>query len=185
MPIPFSPSCPVVPVSPSNSSTDEITPPVSSNVQSDSSSGPESDTDIERGPQPTPDQGAWKSFLDANGDGTISSRDLVAALFLVGATLSVAEFEELHKKVQVDSGAFSKFVVTNEGPEALQKRYLNEEKLYLEGTWPSRQFKTIMMLSYVFLLPMLNIDWPIRLVEAKNVTDIAWIKTMKVSEDFE
>jgi hypothetical protein len=128
--------------------------------------------DIEQPPS------SWKDFLDVDGDGYISRGDLTECLFLVGASLSLTEFEELLARVQTEPDVFAGFVFSGDTPSQLKLALDNEEMDYLEGAWPQYIFFPVLIASYCLFFPMLNIRWPIPLFSTKSIRDRAVANNM-------
>ena len=105
---------------------------------------------------------SWLSFLDKDGDGFVSDRDLIAALFLIGASPTLTEYKTLLCDVRADPPCFARIVYTSETPTELKLKLDEEKNENEKDLYPAWQWNLIAFLSYAFLMPMANIKWPLR-----------------------
>jgi hypothetical protein len=119
----------------------------------------------------------WLASLDVDGDGQISSHDLIDNLFVVGATLSITDFDTLLARVQADAASFETVTFGKFSPDELRDRRKSLVTDHCQGCWPLWQLLPVRILSYVMCVPMLNVTWPLRTFPSRTAHDKAMIAT--------
>jgi hypothetical protein len=115
----------------------------------------------------------WLSALDVDEDGVIGAHDLINALFVVGAALTLTEFDKLLSEVQVDASKFETVVFGKFSPEKLSVAIETFEEEQLRGTLGMVKHNLVKFFSYALAVPMLNVTWPIRTIKTDTISSKA------------
>lgn len=116
---------------------------------------------------------AWFKTLDLDGDGKVGAHDLMNTLFVIGASLSLPEFDKLLAEVQVDASAVETITFGKFSPEELAAAIENFDEEQLRGTLGMVKHNLVKFFSYALLMPMLNVTWPIRTIKTDTISSQA------------
>ena len=118
----------------------------------------------------------WRVALDVDKDGAVSRKDLIYALWVIGAVPDEDEFKTLLATVQDRPNEIEKWLQRSDmTPEELQMEIGSHLEQYLHGTIPAVKWVFLRFLTFFFFVPMIVEPFH----KIRNESDKNYVRLMK------